>query len=667
RTYPFFWGYISYGLSALSGLPLVNTNTLLVPYYLLYISSTFLLIKILLENYNKKIVLLSTIFTIILQGYQFESFYLYKLFSFSILNLCLFLFIAILKEKNLDDMLSLERGATPSERSFLTSYFLIGFLLMISFLIYVFPLFVALAFILVYALVAGAERRPDYLKALTRILASAFVFYLLFDIVTELHVSEMILSQFGRFFQMSEIFKIVEILHFENIIYILFIFVIFLLLLIEKLFLKISRRPLQFKFKTKSSLKLKRTYLIVISVLMLIFVIDLVYRMVFFINLYNQILPYQISQQYDACFLFITSVLFIIILALFFLSFNTRKSNMRFFKIYFIMLLSIIFLYILCIIYYFNSFISRFVNFNSLDNKEIVFILSRLSVFICPFSSFFTSYFISFNLSPLNINFYVLIIDIMIFCFNVIGFGSIFLSYYVVKRDKKLFKILISWIIIIFILLSSYILYEWSTNYSSGLSEISGDSYMNIYYWIWRLLGYISFPLGIFASIGIFELSKYFKKKKIKRYKEVKYCMSYFVLSIVLISFLSQPIVLYNDHARYKEMNDQDIRLLRWISENIPDDTRVILDDFKFKYFLSFRSLTYCGSVIGTDKVFKKGGYSQAEFEAQVNFFIVNNYHYLVVSSVFFNNYYNISCFINRFYNQSLYQDGDMEIFFASF
>ncbi|MFX1463505.1 MAG: hypothetical protein ACFFBF_10745, partial [Promethearchaeota archaeon] len=49
--YPNFWGYISYGLSVLAGIPYININTLLAPFCYLFVTSIYILIKSILFNF----------------------------------------------------------------------------------------------------------------------------------------------------------------------------------------------------------------------------------------------------------------------------------------------------------------------------------------------------------------------------------------------------------------------------------------------------------------------------------------------------------------------------------------------------------------------------------------------------------------------------------------
>ena len=60
-----YWGFVSFSLSNLCGLPYINTNALLFPFLYLSITSIYLLTKALLNNMNEMFSVLSSIFIVI--------------------------------------------------------------------------------------------------------------------------------------------------------------------------------------------------------------------------------------------------------------------------------------------------------------------------------------------------------------------------------------------------------------------------------------------------------------------------------------------------------------------------------------------------------------------------------------------------------------------------
>ncbi|MFX1238561.1 MAG: hypothetical protein ACFE8P_12680, partial [Promethearchaeota archaeon] len=77
-------------------------------------------------------------------------------------------------------------------------------------------------------------------------------------------------------------------------------------------------------------------------------------------------------------------------------------------------------------------------------------------------------------------------------------------------------------------------------------------------------------------------------------------------------------------------------------------------------------TMTYC-KVVGTYVVFKKTTYNQTEFDNSIAYLISKNFQYIVFTPMFFNNYANGYLFISEFYNQTLFQAGDISICYAPY
>ncbi|MBN1801160.1 MAG: hypothetical protein JW891_06605, partial [Candidatus Lokiarchaeota archaeon] len=664
RTYPFFWGYISYGLSALSGLPLVNTNTLLFLYYYIPIASIYLIIRLLLKNYKEKYVIIASLFTIILHGFFFFRFEMYKLFSFSILNLCLFLFIAILKEKNLDDILSLERGATPpSERSFLTSYFLIGFLLLISFATYFFPLFIALAFILVYALVVKTEKKNEILRAFTIILASIFLFYLLFDIVTEFHLSRMTLSQFERFFH--NYFIRYDIISFQVIIYSLFLVIIMLFLIIERILLIISKRTLKFKIKNLRYFNYKNIIFAVISIFIILFFIDFIYRMLYFAQIFKEINRHLSLQILE---IFVTFLLFVIFVAIIYeihMCFKYKNEKK-------ILLIHLMLLVLTCCCYGMLFFwllnnLKLFFQINNMSGVELYFLLCRIFTGIHPFSGLISTYFISFDIGFIYSSFFLFYTEIIIYFLGPVGIIALLLSYLIYKQDKKLFKLLMAWIIVIFILSSSYIVYEWIAQFPLSPLEIDTYTIMNMFYWYWRIFGYAYIPIGIIASIGIIKVVKKCNRfVHIKKYPLLKYGVYSTICLIIVFTFIQRPIGIYFNEMSFRQLNDDDVATLDWASEYLDFNANIIVDDEKIALGNAMKVMTYC-KINFFYKIFLLGTYSENDYNDKIESLKSHEYQYILITTSMIKRYTIGRDIIENFYNQTIFQKGDIKILEAPY
>jgi len=200
--YPIFWGYISYGFSVLSGIPLVNINALLAVFCYLHIIISYLFMKAILYNFKPKYIIFSTILLSIFSGLFFISpfkeeqaiissiffnigalnyfgqlSFIYKSFSLYLLYFALALFI-IATRTNKENSTRYNKSSENYKFIIISALFLI-----ISYMIYMLPLIIGLIFIFIYILFMDNKRQN--LKFFYIFLISLFLIFFTFDFMTE--------------------------------------------------------------------------------------------------------------------------------------------------------------------------------------------------------------------------------------------------------------------------------------------------------------------------------------------------------------------------------------------------------------------------------------------------------------------------------------------------
>lgn len=169
RTYEILWGCVSFSLSALSGIPLININTLLFPFLYLYVTSVYLLMKAILLNLKQNYAVLATIFVLIFSGLFYSlNFYEagmkvsllvisglfcfnYKSFPIFLLFVSIALFIISAKtSENIKPIFKSEKFITI----FLGAWFLIQ-----SYMIYYLPVIPAVSLIIIYNLFSKEKKK----------------------------------------------------------------------------------------------------------------------------------------------------------------------------------------------------------------------------------------------------------------------------------------------------------------------------------------------------------------------------------------------------------------------------------------------------------------------------------------------------------------------------
>ena len=71
-TYTIYWGYISFGLSAMGGLPYININVFLLPFLYIFVISSYILIKVLLNKSKESYAILATIFVLFFSEFLYN-------------------------------------------------------------------------------------------------------------------------------------------------------------------------------------------------------------------------------------------------------------------------------------------------------------------------------------------------------------------------------------------------------------------------------------------------------------------------------------------------------------------------------------------------------------------------------------------------------------------
>ena len=194
KIYTVYWGYVSYSLSLLSGIPYVNINAMLFPFLYLFIFSLYLFIKALLRKNEKRLEILSITLIFLFSGlfYIFNSIFgrelqnylnVYGIFNFSFYTfsfISLFLSLAlytILLNYNLE--LKKKRYEINQRKRvlFLSSFFLIQ-----SYITFFFPIIAGLSFLLIISFLTNNKK--ETLKLLSRFFFISIILLIIFDLST---------------------------------------------------------------------------------------------------------------------------------------------------------------------------------------------------------------------------------------------------------------------------------------------------------------------------------------------------------------------------------------------------------------------------------------------------------------------------------------------------
>ncbi|MFX1317305.1 MAG: hypothetical protein ACFE9T_15690, partial [Promethearchaeota archaeon] len=273
-NYPNFWGYVTFGLGISSGMPFINLNTLLAPFSYLFITSIYLLMKALLYQHKTKYVIFSTILISIFSGILLNPlvsplifvsiyYYIYKSFSYFLLFVSMAIFIILLKNSTIEDYWQ----NLKKVRLFM-SIGLIGFFLVVSFMTYIYPLFFGVLFLFIYCLFSSKNRMYTNMKYYCYLLIFIFVFFLIFDVIMNFYLSNILISRFLGFFNYGFLITVLTDIPAPILIYSLYsIFLSIILMITFSFSRKFRAKKIKKRIKNLTIKKSFKLFLIVFIIL----------------------------------------------------------------------------------------------------------------------------------------------------------------------------------------------------------------------------------------------------------------------------------------------------------------------------------------------------------------------------------------------------------------
>ena len=570
--YPIFWSYTSFGLSVLCGLPYFNTNVLLAPFSYLFITTSYIMMKTILYKLKESYACFSTILLSIFStlfyistdyghgdapGFIFdcEFIFYYKSFSY----ILLFISIAIFKielEKLKEEGLSIKQAFIFKE---VNLTILIGFFLVLCFMLYIIPLVMGLIIIMLIFLSYKDKKKSS--KILLHTIFYFNLIFILFDIIMNFYLSESSFWVINWFFNIKLISQVIEYIP---------------------------------------------HYILMYSLLWSFFIIILIIQLT-----YNK---YFFERKKEI------------------LSFNLNIKKI------------------------FKLFILIFI---------IFFVIEIISIIL-------EDYFLKFKLDNKFIFFYYL--DKVFLNIGCIGIIAGCLSYYSYKKNKKLFNFLILWIFFTFLLGSILILIYSIKAFSIMLISIDAQNIKSMDFWYNRIWIYSIIPLCILCAIGLKQFSDYInihpRFNKIFNSLEKRKLLKFSSLSLLIFLTYSNLILagIWTGNINNRP-REEEIELLGWMSENIPEDSRILIDR---DYIIRVGIFSMVNGRYYFINDYFKSDYNQTENIEEIEDLKEDEIEYLLIHEDYLYGSSNRSKFVRRylipfFYNDSKHKTNHYRLYQAPF
>ena len=487
-SYSRYWGYISFSLSSLSGIPYLNTNVLLFPFVYLWVFSTYLMVKAILYNFKESYSILATILITTYSGlfYPLNSkitipslisngifIFDFKAFSYIFFAVSVAVYLIITKTSN-----NFKEDKKFYRKEEFLLFVLIAFLLAQGFMIYFLPIIPAFSLLFIYTFFSNNSSQN--LKNFRNYWTYFIIFVIIFDVFS---------NGFISYFSMNRLYLFSGINFFQE------------------------NKLNEYVF-----------YLILLISLILLNILYFILR-----------------------------------------KFNLRKNKKKDY-----------------ISSNSNGFYQKTKAKKKIIFKSIIFsILIILSIEIL-----ITSIIIN---SPITFStFYLYQIFLNIGYIGIIG---IFASHFCFKKNRKLCYKLVIWTIFLIGLASTLIFVNWMRFPLTSPVELAQSEFDKMMFWFNRIWQYSIISLSIFSSIGIIHIIKDIKIGSIKDL----YIRKTIATSVLIFLSLSNTILvaMYYHNLYYKspEVHDE-VQMIGWVSENVPYNSNIIVEDLKFKNRL--RDISFC-------------------------------------------------------------------------
>ncbi|MFX1323275.1 MAG: hypothetical protein ACFFAQ_16700, partial [Promethearchaeota archaeon] len=262
--YTVYWGYISFSLSILCGIPYFNVNAILFPFLYLFITSIYLLTKALLHKFKEIYAVLSTILIVIFSDLFYiinisissiESSFIgagifyfnFRSYSYFTLFLSMALFIIIAKNSNVLE----NKSNFKTERNIIT--FFAALFLLQSYMTYFLPAIAGISLPFIFC--TFSNKKSQDFKLFMNFLLIFILLFISIDVLSGFFFSWIPSVYLSRFFGVT-LFTQYKFLFLNAIfIYILFFGFFILSFLIYRIYIKSfsksRKRVLKFKINSK--------------------------------------------------------------------------------------------------------------------------------------------------------------------------------------------------------------------------------------------------------------------------------------------------------------------------------------------------------------------------------------------------------------------------------
>jgi hypothetical protein len=190
-----------------------------------------------------------------------------------------------------------------------------------------------------------------------------------------------------------------------------------------------------------------------------------------------------------------------------------------------------------------------------------------------------------------SLYYFTFILHLFYFNLGFTGILGFYLSYLCYKKNKQIFYTTIMWFICLFLVSVLPLIVNWLSFPFLNPLELPAKLFSRFTYWFSRTWYYSIIPISILASIGLIKLTKFLSLKIpiIERKKSVTLSLKLISLSFFVVFIFSNSIIfgMHYINITHKSLDDDEIHVIGWVAENLPSNSKILVDRSNIIQFLN--------------------------------------------------------------------------------
>jgi len=190
-----------------------------------------------------------------------------------------------------------------------------------------------------------------------------------------------------------------------------------------------------------------------------------------------------------------------------------------------------------------------------------------------------------------SLYYFTFILHLFYYNLGLTGILGVYLSFLCYKKNKQIFYIAFTWFVCLILISIIPIFINWLSYPLLNPLELVAKINLRNSYWFSRTWSYSIIPISILASIGVIKLIKFLSLKFviIRIKKRIFVSLKLISLSTFVFFVFSNSIIagMFLNNEPYQTLDDEEIQVIGWITENLPSSSNILVDRRKINTYMN--------------------------------------------------------------------------------